>query len=103
MRLKKMTTILVASIISAVVLAVCLDKIIYRSNHYEINVKICYEADAFEEYKMESGDTLMLLNNPVREGYEFMGWYADPEYTKEFDFDNAITKDTTIYAKMQKV
>ena len=31
--------------------------------------------------------------------FVFAGWYADEEYTKEFDFDTAITSDTTVYAK----
>lgn len=33
------------------------------------------------------------------EGYEFLGWYTDENYTTEFDFDQQITSDVTLYAK----
>ena len=103
MRLKKLSTIIVASIISAIVLGVCLHKVVYESNHYEISVTVCYEGDVYEEYKLETGDTLLLLKTPVRDGYEFEGWFADSSYTTEYNFNSAITKDTTIYAKMKKL
>lgn len=103
MSLKKLSTIIIASIISAVVLFLCVQKIVYRSNHYEISVTIYYEGEAYEEYKLETGDTLLLLKTPSREGYEFEGWYADSNYTTEYDFNKEITRDTTIYAKMKKL
>ena len=37
--------------------------------------------------------------NPTRETYEFEGWYTDEALSNPFDFDTAITKDTTLYAK----
>ena len=103
MRLKKLSTIIVASVISAIVLGVCLHKVVYQSNHHEISVTIQYEGEAYEEFKMEAGDTLLLLKTPIRDGYEFLGWYADPEFTVEYDFNSAITRDTIIYAKMKKL
>jgi uncharacterized repeat protein (TIGR02543 family) len=36
--------------------------------------------------------------DPTREGYEFAGWYADADCTIAFNFDQAITTDTTVYA-----
>ena len=57
----------------------------------------------YDIYKMQAGDSLMLIKTPVKEGYEFAGWYKDSSYTTEFNFDDKITKDTTIYAKMEKV
>ena len=35
--------------------------------------------------------------------YKIDGLYADAEYKTEFDFNNAITTDTTIYAKISEV
>lgn len=40
--------------------------------------------------------------NPTKEGYNFVNWYKDEEYTTVFDFDTEIEKDTTIYAKYEK-
>ena len=37
--------------------------------------------------------------NPVREGYDFAGWYSDPELTQQVTGSVAIEKDTTLYAK----
>lgn len=39
------------------------------------------------------------LTAPTVEGYTFDGWYADADYTTEFDFSTPITGDTKIYAK----
>ena len=37
--------------------------------------------------------------DPQLEGRQFLGWYADAEYTAEFDFSKPIVRDTTVYAK----
>ena len=34
---------------------------------------------------------------PVKEGYTFVEWYATPDMIHVFDFNNAITQDTTVY------
>lgn len=36
---------------------------------------------------------------PTKAGYEFDGWYTSNTYTTEFNFDSAISADTTVYAK----
>ena len=40
-------------------------------------------------------------DDPVKQGYTFMGWYSDKELTEEFDFDieHELTGDLTLYAK----
>ena len=38
-------------------------------------------------------------NDPVREGYSFVGWYADEELETEFNFNSVITGDCDVYAK----
>lgn len=41
---------------------------------------------------------------PVREGYDFAGWFTDNEYNTRFNFEmNAISADTVLYAKWMKV
>ncbi len=39
---------------------------------------------------------------PEREGYKFVGWYADEDLTKKIE-EVYLTKDTTIYAKWEKI
>lgn len=36
------------------------------------------------------------------EGYTFIGWYTDKNYTTEFDFTKPIKSNTTVYAKWEK-
>ena len=36
---------------------------------------------------------------PTAKGWVFKGWYADKELKTPFDFNAAITADTTVYAK----
>lgn len=40
--------------------------------------------------------------DPVWEGYTFIGWYSDAYLTQKFDFATPIIKDTTIYAKWEE-
>lgn len=43
------------------------------------------------------------LKAPKKVGYTFLGWYADRDYKKVFDFETMLTEDkTTIYAKYVK-
>ena len=45
------------------------------------------------------GDKAVAPADPSAVGCRFGGWYADKGCTREFDFDNPITENTTIYAK----
>ena len=36
---------------------------------------------------------------PLRDEYNFVGWFTDKEFTKQFDFQAKITKSITLYAK----
>ena len=39
---------------------------------------------------------------PEKEGYKFVGWYADEDLTKEID-EVYLTQDITVYAKWEKI
>ncbi|MCR2822931.1 InlB B-repeat-containing protein [Lederbergia panacisoli] len=36
---------------------------------------------------------------PIKEGYIFAGWFSDNRLSEAYDFNTAVTKDITIYAK----
>ncbi len=40
---------------------------------------------------------------PTYEGFYFCGWYTYPDYQTPFNFDEPLTKDTTVYAKWAQV
>ena len=41
--------------------------------------------------------------DPSASGYTFDGWYADATFSAKFNFDSAITANTTVYAKWTEV
>lgn len=53
--------------------------------------------------KVLSGKTVKKPSNPKRSKYTFEGWYTDTKYTKKWNFNKAVTKDMTLYAKWKKV
>ncbi len=40
--------------------------------------------------------------DPIKEGFDFVGWYADEDLTEEFSFNSPISSDLTIYAKWEE-
>ena len=53
--------------------------------------------------KVQENTTVAEPDVPTRDGYEFLGWYSDSACTNVYDFNFAITKNTTLYAKWVKV
>lgn len=49
-----------------------------------------------------AGNTVSKPADPVREGYDFKGWYADSKCTEKFDFNTRIEKSTYVWAKFEK-
>jgi len=48
---------------------------------------------------VEEGLSATIPASPTKEGFTFVGWYADQNCTIAFNFNTAIIADTTIYAK----
>ncbi|MFR9503955.1 MAG: InlB B-repeat-containing protein [Rikenellaceae bacterium] len=53
---------------------------------------------AITAVKVESGLKISQPADPTKDGETFAGWYSDMELTAEFDFNEAITSDITLYA-----
>ena len=51
---------------------------------------------------VESGSKATKPDDPKASGYTFGGWYADATFSAKFDFNTAITSNTTAYAKWTK-
>lgn len=48
---------------------------------------------------VENGGKATRPENPTAKGWRFDGWYTDERYTARYDFDKAVTANTTLYAK----
>ena len=69
----------------------------------KVTFKVSFDTGAaqkIEDIEIINGKTVSEPLAPTLDGYKFMGWYADENYTTPFAFDiQKITKDTTIYAR----
>lgn len=54
--------------------------------------------DKYAEQKVEYLKSVNEIEGE-QEGYDFIGWYADPEFKEEFDFNEPVTGNATIYGK----
>lgn len=63
-----------------------------------------FETNGGSEVKTQtvnSGAKATKPENPTKQFYKFLGWYAEAEFKTEFDFDTKIKADTTVYAKWE--
>ncbi len=84
----------------------------YEGGSYRFLRKIVYTVtydvdggSALEADEVVNGRTLAKPQDPVKEGYDFIGWYADAEFSKPYAFGSAVvTENTVLYARFaQKV
>ena len=73
--------------------------VFYRSEKYTVS----YETNGGSAVKAEkvlNGRTATKPADPVRDGYVFLGWYADAEFETAYSFGAApVTANTTVYAR----
>ncbi|QPZ38163.1 InlB B-repeat-containing protein [Paramicrobacterium chengjingii] len=60
------------------------------------------EGTSIPAVNVDYGDSLVVPNDPGRDGYTFIGWFADADATIDFDFTAAITGDVTVYAGWER-
>ena len=51
----------------------------------------------------DNGKLSSLPADPIREGYEFLGWYISAEATENIDTNYVFTADSTVYARWEKL
>lgn len=60
--------------------------------------------EPYQEFLIIEGGTVSEPETiPVREGYEFSGWYTDNTFTKLYDFTQPVVNSMTLYAKWEKL
>lgn len=57
------------------------------------------EAEHFDTQTVNIGECVTRPEDPVKEGYEFLGWYTNNTVTDEWDFSTPVTHDMRLFAK----
>ena len=65
---------------------------------YDQNYEGAPAAQTVEVVKNQEAESII----PVRDGYTFVGWYINPDFTTAFDFKTEITADVNLYALWTK-
>lgn len=67
------------------------------------NKTVTFDGLYSREETVETGATIAEPTATERDGYNFLGWFADDEYTKPFNFDMPILEDTVIYGRYETI
>ena len=66
--------------------------------NFELNGGTCENC---EKQTINEGDLAVKPTNPIKENYDFVSWYTDPEFNNEFSFETQIVNNYTLYAKYE--
>ena len=66
---------------------------------YTVTFNVGGHGTAPAAQKVENGGKATKPENPTAKGWRFDGWYTDEKCTARYDFDKAVTANTTLYAK----
>ena len=67
------------------------------------SVEFISDNNVIETKVVESGQKVTAPNEPQKDGYIFDGWYADQEFTQEWNFEyRPVYENTQLYAKWYK-
>lgn len=66
---------------------------------YTVTFNVGDHGTAPTPQKVENGGKATKPENPTAKGWRFDGWYTDEKCTARYDFDKAVTANTTLYAK----
>lgn len=77
-------------------LAACSDT--SNENYYTVTF-VTNGGNDIEAITVKEGEKAAAPETPVREGYEFDGWFKDGDFTQNYYFSENVTEDITLYAK----
>ena len=93
-----------ANIMVAVLIAVLLIATIFVVRHNGFTVK--FETDGgshIDSVKVLHSKTVPAVEDPVKEGWQFVGWYTDRDCTRAWNIStDTVETSMTLYAKWQR-
>lgn len=75
--------------------------VIYTSFKYNVTFDT-NSGSLVKSEKVAPGQKVTKPANPTKAGNTFAGWYEEANYVTEWNFNNGVTKDMTLYAKWTK-
>ena len=69
---------------------------------YKITYFICDSLPEIKQY-YKAKSKIILPENPIREGYRFMGWYTDPDCEDLFICEVMPGRNLRVFAKWEKL
>ena len=75
----------------------------YAWTYYDVTFVTPEGATTVDAKLIRNGDCAAKPADPTKEGWKFLGWYADSAFKNEFNFNAPITKKTSVYAKFELV
>lgn len=96
---KKISALLMSVAVLAGVLFMALgcDNKAQGINRYTIVYDLNYEGGGERRVTAQEGANIVDWQAP-REGYDFTGWYTDPQGSQKFSFPSTVASDLTLYA-----
>lgn len=73
----------------------------YAWTYYDVTFVTPEGATTVGAQQIRNGNYAAKPTDPTKEGWKFLGWYADATFKTEFNFDAPITKKTSVYAKFE--
>lgn len=60
---------------------------------------VSFENVELEDIIVANGEKLEKISDPVKEGFDFVGWFTDEACQEQYDFEAAVSSNLTLYAK----
>ena len=58
-----------------------------------------FDPDLDSSFQINEGESFQIEEEPIRNGYQFQGWYTEESLVSEYDFDTLVVEDLELYAK----
>lgn len=60
---------------------------------------VSFENVELEDIIVANGEKLEKITDPVKEGFDFVGWFTDEACQEQYDFEAVVSSNLTLYAK----
>lgn len=91
--------IVVGAVVVVAAIAICLFLFVFSGGKESTVSFETAGGSTIEAVQVAEGESINSPANPVKDGYSFDGWYADPNFTTPVTFPLSPSEDMTLYAK----